>query len=278
MYIVLYEDDFVEVPKEAAEAYAKINTPEYQKTRREVSWMYRCLRIVGIFYGTAPVRIVRRMYRNALGHSTVSREDFIEVFQKVPEEENPCILRDNKIIKKDALENEIYLKVEQRQGDADFYIPEAGEILDYTEKGYPAKDQSYRKLRRFLSETLHLQAEYIEELLKVLWRCISMGAGLSDIMDIFQEQEIIFDTEEALQEFATVIQEVNNNTRMLLHRGHTANEMTDKYLPLTERRMPKIVPAAGTAETVTRVKKIYPNDPCPCGSGKKYKKCCGKNK
>ena len=23
-------------------------------------------------------------------------------------------------------------------------------------------------------------------------------------------------------------------------------------------------------------KKVYPNDPCPCGSGKKYKKCCGK--
>ena len=25
-------------------------------------------------------------------------------------------------------------------------------------------------------------------------------------------------------------------------------------------------------------KKIYPNDPCPCGSGKKYKQCCGRNK
>ena len=24
--------------------------------------------------------------------------------------------------------------------------------------------------------------------------------------------------------------------------------------------------------------KIYPNDPCPCGSGKKYKNCCGKNR
>ena len=24
--------------------------------------------------------------------------------------------------------------------------------------------------------------------------------------------------------------------------------------------------------------KIYPNDPCPCGSGKKYKFCCGRNK
>ena len=25
-------------------------------------------------------------------------------------------------------------------------------------------------------------------------------------------------------------------------------------------------------------KKVYPNDPCPCGSGKKYKNCCGKKK
>ncbi len=24
-------------------------------------------------------------------------------------------------------------------------------------------------------------------------------------------------------------------------------------------------------------KKVGPNDPCPCGSGKKYKKCCGRN-
>ena len=24
--------------------------------------------------------------------------------------------------------------------------------------------------------------------------------------------------------------------------------------------------------------KVYPNDPCPCGSGKKYKNCCGRNK
>lgn len=26
---------------------------------------------------------------------------------------------------------------------------------------------------------------------------------------------------------------------------------------------------------IVKSKKIYPNDPCPCGSGKKYKKCCG---
>ena len=30
------------------------------------------------------------------------------------------------------------------------------------------------------------------------------------------------------------------------------------------------------AATVVKPEKVYPNDPCPCGSGKKYKKCCGK--
>lgn len=29
-------------------------------------------------------------------------------------------------------------------------------------------------------------------------------------------------------------------------------------------------------QTVVKNEKIYPNDPCPCGSWKKYKKCCGR--
>lgn len=31
-----------------------------------------------------------------------------------------------------------------------------------------------------------------------------------------------------------------------------------------------------SSTTIVKGAKIYPNDPCPCGSGKKYKKCCGK--
>lgn len=30
-------------------------------------------------------------------------------------------------------------------------------------------------------------------------------------------------------------------------------------------------------DSTLRVEKVGRNDPCPCGSGKKYKKCCGKN-
>ncbi len=36
--------------------------------------------------------------------------------------------------------------------------------------------------------------------------------------------------------------------------------------------------AGSVNRTVRGVKKIGRNDPCPCGSGKKYKKCCGKDK
>ena len=34
--------------------------------------------------------------------------------------------------------------------------------------------------------------------------------------------------------------------------------------------------AAVSKTKVRTEKKIYPNDPCPCGSGKKYKNCCGR--
>ena len=33
-----------------------------------------------------------------------------------------------------------------------------------------------------------------------------------------------------------------------------------------------------SSTTIVKGDRVYPNDPCPCGSGKKYKKCCGRNK
>ena len=39
------------------------------------------------------------------------------------------------------------------------------------------------------------------------------------------------------------------------------------------------IPRMGKADNMTFVRdtpKVGRNDPCPCGSGKKYKKCCGK--
>ena len=46
---------------------------------------------------------------------------------------------------------------------------------------------------------------------------------------------------------------------------------------LTEERKKEIVKEHRRAGTVVKGEKIGRNDPCPCGSGKKYKHCCGRN-
>ncbi|WP_053956648.1 SEC-C metal-binding domain-containing protein [Inediibacterium massiliense] len=45
---------------------------------------------------------------------------------------------------------------------------------------------------------------------------------------------------------------------------------------LDEEKRKEITKEHRTAKTVVKGDKVGRNDPCPCGSGKKYKKCCGK--
>ena len=44
------------------------------------------------------------------------------------------------------------------------------------------------------------------------------------------------------------------------------DEETQKRLYLEQKK----------SGTVVKEQKVGRNDPCPCGSGKKYKKCCGR--
>ena len=46
---------------------------------------------------------------------------------------------------------------------------------------------------------------------------------------------------------------------------------------LTEDRRRELYHDGKLMGTVIKPAKIFPNDPCPCGSGKKYKNCCGKS-
>ena len=46
----------------------------------------------------------------------------------------------------------------------------------------------------------------------------------------------------------------------------------------TEEERARLFKEQKESGTIRKAAKIYPNDPCPCGSGKKYKKCCGRNK
>jgi preprotein translocase subunit SecA len=49
-----------------------------------------------------------------------------------------------------------------------------------------------------------------------------------------------------------------------------------KYI-LNETKVVEITKAFKRSKIVVKGERIGRNDPCPCGSGKKYKKCCGIN-
>lgn len=45
---------------------------------------------------------------------------------------------------------------------------------------------------------------------------------------------------------------------------------------LTPERQKELYKEQKKSKTIVKPKKIGRNDPCPCGSGKKYKQCCGR--
>ena len=91
---------------------------------------------------------------------------------------------------------------------------------------------------------------------------------MSDYMRIINGMEIEFKSEKGAKKFAALMMDVNNETRMVELKGHKPNEMRSSGAAI---KNPEKVKPQQKSE-----KKIYPNDPCPCGSGKKYKKCCGR--
>ena len=281
-YVVSYSDHHAEVPRAVISLYKEINTPEFHKLCRQVSWMRSCQTMLGFIYAIAPLKIVYRMYRRRPEYK-VNYDEFLKILEQVPENDNMCIVRDGKMIFKSVLQDNLYERIEEYQGDREFYMPSPEEVLDYAKHGYPSENPSYKKLENFLREELHLNTVQVIELMYIVFKEFSMDGMLSDIMEEFNNKNVIFDSEKQTEEFAAIMMNVNNNTRMLDFRGYTPNEIARMSSPKASSAvMPSMVPMGSLASTPSFIpsnaatKKIYPNDPCPCGSGKKYKKCCGR--
>ena len=281
-YVVSYSDHHAEVPEAVISLYKEINTPEFHKLCRQVSWMRSCQTMLGFIYAIAPLKIVYRMYRRRPDYK-VSYDEFLEILKQVPKNDNMCIVRDDKMILKTVLRENLYERIEEYQGDREFYMPTPEEVLDYARHGYPSENPAYKKLENFLRDELHQNALQIRELMYIVFKEFSMDGMLSDIMEEFNSRNIVFASEKQTEEFAAIMMNVNNNTRMLDFRGYTPNEIARMSSPEAPSNvMPSILPMGSIAATPSFIpsnaatKKIYPNDPCPCGSGKKYKKCCGR--
>ncbi|MGL4108458.1 SEC-C metal-binding domain-containing protein [Clostridium sp. LP20] len=88
---------------------------------------------------------------------------------------------------------------------------------------------------------------------------IKNDLGTQSIIDLLNERGLNFEDEKEAKELIDALANVYNNTAMWTLKGLTPKE-------LSERR----------TTVVKKDKEPGRNDQCPCGSGKKYKKCCGK--
>jgi preprotein translocase subunit SecA len=74
--------------------------------------------------------------------------------------------------------------------------------------------------------------------------------------------------------------DAGTRARNVWQAGQTKHDQVNQF-EMTERQRAAAQAPQGEATKVKQIKLEQPktgrNDPCPCGSGKKYKKCCGKN-
>lgn len=224
--------------------------------------------------------------------------------------ENPLYSEKGIFVHLQLFEDEEFDYLLRQQKDKDFYIPSAQQIDEICRIGYEASSSEYKKLESFFIKKLRFPYEQAVTWCLQVWANSYEGESPLKIINKMTEANIEFE-EKMINELLELVMAAHNNTRMKENRGYKPSEMARK-MPID--KMPTIVPASskaaailmdaapqlqamgvpvdlngntdvihttmfprGLSEEPIRVeKKIYPNDPCPCGSGKKYKKCCGK--
>ena len=149
------------------------------------------------------------------------------------------------------------------------------QIYDLAVKTYEAKEAAYtpqvmRELERVVM--LRVVDEYWMDNIDAM-DDLKQGIGLRAYG---QHDPVIAYKEEGYEMFSAMVQAIREETvrRMFLVQLKTNQEV----------KRERVAKETGTAAaTQTQVKKqpvrkaaakVGPNDPCPCGSGKKYKKCC----
>lgn len=316
-YAFLNRQDQLHVPVDVKNAYEKLNTPEFQKYARKMSWLSQCLNFGETFYGVFDKDILCEMFNTRKGFH-ISRQELEELCSEFPSDMTECHMeRGQKFIVVEYLAyDDSYKDLLDIQAGKDFYLPNYQEILDYAKNFYLSQEPAYQHFREFLQYEMGMTYEEADDETLEIWDQIQSDIEFSDIVryliDVYED--LLDDTK--IEKMVQLLQELNNNTRMRIHRGHTPNEIVKKEIEqgyFSQR--PIVVPGSTEAaellqsaseelkemgicvdldsnasiisnnfaqrdvsgQTDHSFKKIYPNDLCPCGSGKKFKKCCGKN-
>lgn len=153
----------------------------------------------------------------------------------------------------------------EHQGDKPRYVPEQTEFLKYVMEDYEDNDHWWN-VRRFMWDVFGYSKDTSEGYQEIR-DYITYGEGIRELGSIMDRHNLVFGKKKQLQEFMDLIMLAKNNTRIWKNNGYTPSELFE----IVRKRDENIV----QFPKMQRVE-VGRNDPCPCGSGKKYKKCCSR--
>lgn len=173
--------------------------------------------------------------------------------------------------------DEFEIELAKRRGKP-FYIPNQGELLKYKDDLYFERTPEFKALLKYVEKNFYKRNKNMAEMLceDVHDEC-QMGTSISDIFDPFNRRGIEFENEEQVKEVMDLVMDLSNHVRLWQNNGFTPAELRHvaeqpKMNPLPEQDNDRAASNATLGGTTN--KKVGRNEPCPCGSGKKYKKCC----
>ena len=110
-------------------------------------------------------------------------------------------------------------------------------------------------------------------LLHQIWFRLQTETSPRMAIDLITSQ-ITFNGMEEVQKMLNILMEYGNNMPRWILKGHSSDSIFEKI----EKPRLKSLPDKPDTTTFSFIKpRTGRNEPCPCGSGKKYKNCCGNN-
>ena len=155
--------------------------------------------------------------------------------------------------------------LEQAQADKPRYIPEKEEIPKYQWEECD-DDGHWLKVLQFMQDVFVCKKGMVDAFDEIR-NYLTHNDDLNKMYAILKRHGFVFHDIEQSRKFLNLIVNAKNNTRIWENKGHTPEEL-HTILQKELRSKPQEV-------TINRPKKLGPNEPCPCGSGRKYKHCCG---
>lgn len=207
---------------------------------------------------------------------------------------------------------EYYYNLVKHQIDKPLKILPKQKLLKYKEEMYIADTPYVRAMMDFLRTRLKLSAQRTDDIISDLILILTCDDRPFDALSEMLDRKEIMMTKSQLKDFIKLFTDLSNNTRLPQNRGFTPLELSanrgDQKVINSISFGPNITAALKSGEVDieeyrkgilmselsekvkmdmlrqlsqiegknTTQKKVGRNDPCPCSSGKKYKKCCGK--